>query len=94
METEQFKARLLRDGYREILEKEMPAGESMDEHTHPFDVRLLVLEGGATIQCSGEAQAVSIGVGDVYELAANVPHTEKYSSDGYRFLLGKREPAG
>jgi len=88
---EKFKSGLLCDGYIDIAEKEMPAGKFMDEHTHPADVRLLVLKGGATITCSGESKTIKTG--DVYELAANIPHTEQYSENGYRIIVGLRKPA-
>lgn len=88
MDIETFKSQLTRDGYDEILEKEMEPGVFVDEHTHPFDVRAMVLEGSATIGCHGETKTYRAG--DVLEMSANTVHTEHYGDTPYKFLVGKR----
>lgn len=47
-------------------------GESLSEHTAPFDAPLLVLDGEAEITIGGEAQ--TLGPGDLVVLPAGVPH--------------------
>lgn len=91
MDIEAFKAGLARDGYTEVIERSMEPGLFVDEHTHPFDVRALVLEGSALIACGDERREV--GPGDILELAADTVHTEQYGDAPYRFLVGKRTPA-
>jgi quercetin dioxygenase-like cupin family protein len=92
IDTTQFEAELLRDGYLEVVDKRIPADVVIDDHTHPYDVRALVLEGEATIACAGEAPRV-YRPGDVLVVAAGVTHTEHYGPEGYRFLVGRRYPA-
>jgi quercetin dioxygenase-like cupin family protein len=92
IDTRKFEAELRRDGYQEILDKRVEAGVVIDHHTHPYDVRALVLEGEATIACEGEAARV-YRPGDVLVVAAGVVHTEHYGPDGYRFLVGRRHKA-
>lgn len=88
MDVEVFKAQLTRDGYDEIYEKEMNPGVFVDEHTHPFDVRAMVLAGSAVIACGGESKTYSAG--DIVEMAADTVHTEQYGDEPYKFLVGKR----
>ncbi len=88
MDQKAFKAQLEKDGYTEIQIKTMEPGLYIDEHTHPFDVRALVLSGEATLGCHGEKKTYRTG--DVLELAANTVHTEQYGDAGYEFLLGRR----
>ncbi|MEZ5659915.1 MAG: cupin domain-containing protein [Burkholderiaceae bacterium] len=86
---EAFRAQLEKDGYDEIIEKTMTAGSTIAEHTHPFDVHLLVLAGEAVITCAGEAR--TLRAGDTLTMAADTPHTEQYSvGEDYRFLAGRR----
>jgi quercetin dioxygenase-like cupin family protein len=91
IDTARFEAELRRDGYLEIVEKHVPANTVIDDHTHPYDVRALVLEGEATIACAGEAPRV-YRTGDVLVVDAGITHTEHYGPDGYRFLVGRRYP--
>lgn len=88
MDTDAFKEQLKRDGYDEILVKEIEPGVFVDEHTHPFDVRAMVLAGEATLTCHGETKTYRAG--DTLEMSANTPHTEQYGDTPYKFLLGKR----
>lgn len=92
MDIETFKAALLADGYLEIVERTIEPNVVIDEHSHPYDVRALVLAGTATIACSGEAPRV-YRTGDVLEVKAGCPHTEHYGPDGYTFLVGRRHSA-
>jgi quercetin dioxygenase-like cupin family protein len=92
MDIETFKQQLIADGYLEIVDKTLEPGTIIDTHTHPFDVRALVLEGEATITCHGEAPR-TFRPGDILELEANRPHSEHYGPNGYRFLVGRRYPA-
>ena len=89
MDIDAFKAGLQADGYDEILERTMTAGSTIEEHTHPFDVRALVLAGEAEISCGGETRVYRKG--DVLTMAADTPHVERYAAgEDYRFLVGRR----
>ncbi|MCM5569266.1 cupin [Burkholderiaceae bacterium FT117] len=91
MDIEAFKRQLLADGYLEIVEKTMEPNLVIDMHSHPYDVRALVLAGTARIACSGEPER-EYGPGDVLEVAAGRQHVERYGPDGYTFLVGRRHP--
>ena len=90
MKTTDFEAGLRADGYLDIETKRMQADCNNAEHSHPFDVRALVLDGSATIGCAGDP--VTYRAGDLLELAAGTEHTEQYGPGGYRALVGRRHP--
>ena len=92
MDIEAFKRQLIADGYLEIVDKTIEANLFIDTHTHPYDVRALVLEGSATIALSGD-EGRTYRPGDILEVGAGREHTEAYGPDGYRFLVGRRHPA-
>ncbi len=83
-----FEARLRAEGYDEILTKTLEPDVVIPDHTHPYDVLALVLDGEATIDC-GQGPRV-YRPGDELALAADVVHSERYGPRGYTFLLGRR----
>jgi len=85
---DEFKAALARDGYADITTKSMDPNVFIDTHTHPFDVRALVLEGDLTLKYDGQTKHLKAG--DILELARDIPHTEQYGPQGYKILLGRR----
>ena len=64
----EFKEKMERDGFT-VSEKSMAAGTLNQDHTHPFDARLLVLAG-----------YITIGPGDICSVDANIEHSEKVGS--------------
>ena len=90
MNTDAFRVALAADGYEDITTKTMDADLFIDTHTHPFDVRALVLAGSLTLNCDGKERTYQTG--DTVELARDIPHTEQYGPKGYTFLLGRRHP--
>ena len=56
MDTLRFEARLLAEGYPEIRTNELPPSRHNPEHTHPFDVLALVLQGDITLTVQGTAR--------------------------------------
>lgn len=89
IDADAFRAKLQAEGYDEIVERTMKAGSTIDEHTHPFDVHVLVLAGEAVISCNGEARRLRAG--DTLTMAADTPHTEEYApGEDYRFIAGRR----
>ena len=87
-EREAFEARLRAEGYDEIFTKTIEPDVVNDEHSHPFDVSVLVLDGQLTLECRGETRVYRTG--DRFELARDVPHVERYGPQGYAFLAGRR----
>jgi mannose-6-phosphate isomerase-like protein (cupin superfamily) len=92
VDTASFEAELKRAGYDETKTAGFAAGHDIGTHSHPYDVRALVLEGEFTIAVDGVARTYAPG--DVFVLAGNTPHTERVGPVGVKFLIGRRHGAG
>ena len=87
-DAEGFRAEALALGYTEVLLREWAPGTVVDEHTHHFAAKAVVV-GGELWLTVGE-QTRHLGVGDGFELAAGVPHAERYGEQGARFWVARR----
>ncbi len=67
---------------------DIPAGINKAQHSHPWDARLLLLEGELTITAEAGEQVLSIG--GTCEVLANTLHTELTGKSPARGLIGKR----
>ena len=88
MTREDFLARLQREGYAEIVTVERAANGELDEHTHPFAALALILDGEIEIRCAGERRLYRAG--DIFRLAAETLHSERYGPAGVRYLVGRK----
>jgi len=79
---------LRRDGFNDVLARELPAQTCNAEHDHPFDVRALVTAGEITLTVDGQARVY--GEGDVFTMAAGCRHEEAVGASGVRYVLGRR----
>ena len=70
MDRQTFEAELKRDGY-DILTNTTPGAKVNPEHSHPFDVRAMVLKGAITITRDGEAKTYKPG--ETFDHAARLP---------------------
>lgn len=91
MDIGAFRRQLIDDGYLEIVEKTMEPNLVIESHSHPYDVRVLVLAGSAEIACHGEEARV-YRAGDIFEVEAGCAHVERYGPEAYTFLAGRRYP--
>lgn len=88
MDRTAFEAGLAADGFAPALPRRMEAGAVVGTHTHPFDARLLVLEGEFLLTQDGST--VAHGPGTVFEVPAGVPHAEGFGPAGASYLVGRR----
>src|SRR5258708_26002310 len=88
MNRADFDQELQAQGYREVVDRRMQAGEFNPEHAHEFDARLLGLEGEMTIVCDGEERTYRAG--DGFAMTAGRPHTQRSGPQGVRYLAGRR----
>ena len=77
MDRIEFKEKMERDGFT-VSEKSMAAGTVNQDHTHPFDARLFILDGHITI--GQRAEEKTFGPGDICSVNSNVEHSEKVGS--------------
>jgi quercetin dioxygenase-like cupin family protein len=84
-----FLAGLKADGYDEVEHKSVPAATRHGEHRHPWDARLLVVDGELTLGIAGASRTYRPG--ESFEVAREVPHTERYADDREtQLIVGRR----
>jgi quercetin dioxygenase-like cupin family protein len=88
---EDFKTAALAQGYDEVLVREWVPGQVVGTHTHPFEVKALVVRGELALTCSGHTQRIVAGGG--FELAREAPHAEHYGPEGATFWVARRHTA-
>jgi len=88
MSPEEFKAQLRSLGFSEFVLVEWPANGGLDEHTHPFEARALILAGEITLKVAGRETLYRPG--EIFRLAHGEPHEERYGPAGVRYLVGRR----
>jgi quercetin dioxygenase-like cupin family protein len=86
-ETE-FSAQLARDGFDEIQTRTIAPNLYNPAHSHPFEVRALMLAGELTL--AWEDQQRTFGAGEVFTMAAGREHTEWFGPEGATYLVGRK----
>ena len=89
MDTTRFESELKREGFLEVEKKTVAPNASLAEHSHPYDVQALVLEGEITLRFNGKVQTCRAG--DTFSMAAGCAHSESYGPQGVTYLVGRRE---
>ncbi len=88
MTEQEFRSQLAAEGITTVVMVEREANGSLDTHSHPFEARALILDGEITIVAEGSTRHCTAG--DMFQLAANVPHTEQYGPQGVKYLAGRK----
>src|SRR5262245_246723 len=88
MDPLSFEARLRAEGFPEIRTNELQPGCHNAEHSHPFDVLALVLEGDITLTVEGRPR--TYGVGEEFSMKAGCAHVEDVGAHGVKYLVGRR----
>jgi quercetin dioxygenase-like cupin family protein len=92
MDQTAFRTSLATDRFDEAVEVHRPANEGLGIHTHEFEAKALIIQGELDIGIKdGNNDAIkTYKVGDIFHLAANTPHTEKYGPVGVTYLVGRK----
>ena len=83
-----FADQLRSEGFDEVVDKSLPAGQFVDTHSHPFEVKALVTEGEVALGVAGVV--TNYRVGDVFSMASGCAHTEHYGPQGVRYVVGRK----
>lgn len=83
-----FRTTALADGFTEVVERKWEPGTIVDTHTHPFEAKALVVQGEMWLTVAGETQHLLPG--SRFHLQADVPHDERYGSDGATYWVARR----
>jgi quercetin dioxygenase-like cupin family protein len=88
MDRNAFETRLKAEGYPEIRTNELPPARHNPEHSHPFDVLAMVLEGEITLTVDGSARTYRPG--EEFSMKAGCRHVEDIGPAGVKYLVGRR----
>ena len=88
MDPQQFRQQLITEGFDEVLDRTLPAGQQLGAHTHPFAVKALVTDGEVALGVGGVLTTYRIG--DVFAMAAGCEHTERYGDAGVSYVVGRK----
>lgn len=75
-------------GFDEVLERSWDAHTVLDEHTHPFSVDAIVVQGQMFLTVAGHTR--ELGRGDRFALERDVPHSERYGPQGATYWVARR----
>jgi quercetin dioxygenase-like cupin family protein len=87
MNRDAFTDILKQEGFAEIITVAREPG-AMDEHTHPFEAKALILEGELVMTCNGAERHYEAG--DVFHLPAGTPHAERYGANGVQYIVRRK----
>jgi quercetin dioxygenase-like cupin family protein len=88
MTPEAFAEQLRQEGFEEVADKSLPAGQFVDTHTHPFAVKAMVTGGEVALGVAG--RVTTYRVGDVFTMAPGCEHTEQYGAQGVSYVVGRK----
>lgn len=89
--TAAFEAQLAAEGFGAPEVREIAPGTHNDGHSHPFEVKALMLAG--ELQLTVDGHATTYRTGDVFTMAAGCEHIEQFGADTTRYLVGRKQPA-
>jgi quercetin dioxygenase-like cupin family protein len=85
---EDFDREAREQGFDEVLERKWPPLTVLDRHTHAFSVKALVVQGEMWLTVGDDTRHLLAG--DSFELEREVPHAERYGSEGATYWVARR----
>ena len=87
MDPKTFEAELKRDGY-DVLTNTTPGAKTNPEHSHPFDVRAMVLKGALTLHRDGASKTYRPS--ETFSMPRGCLHYESYGPQGAVVVFGRK----
>lgn len=88
----QFEADAKARGFDTALERRWEPLTVLDTHTHPFAASALVVQGEMWLTVDGQTR--HLRPGDRFALEPEVPHAERYGSEGATYWVARKAPGG
>ena len=88
MNKAQFTKMLQHEGYPDPVEVKQAPNGALGNHTHPFAVKALVIDGSIDIAIQGDQKTYAVG--DVFELSFEELHSESYGPTGVTYLASRK----
>ena len=74
--------------FRFVMTNTTAGAKVNPEHSHPFDVRAMVMQGGLTLTRDGRSDTYRAG--EVFSMPRGCLHYESYGDEGAVVLLGRK----
>jgi AraC-like ligand binding domain len=87
----EFEAAARAQGFSEVLEREWAPLSALETHVHAFAVKALVVHGEMWLTVGQSTRHLQAG--DTFELDSDVPHAERYGSEGATYWVARRSGA-
>jgi mannose-6-phosphate isomerase-like protein (cupin superfamily) len=88
VQFDDFKTAHLARGFDEVIERQWAPHTVLAEHTHPFAVEALVVQGEMWLTCGSQTR--HLREGDHFTLEAEVLHAERYGAQGATYWVARR----
>jgi quercetin dioxygenase-like cupin family protein len=88
MTFESFEADARAQGFPEVVERTWEPGAVADDHAHPFAFTALLVRGEMWLTVGDETRHLLPG--DTFALDRDVPHAERYGSEGATYWVARR----
>jgi len=88
MDRQVFEAELESEGYDEIVNGMTQGPKHNAEHSHPYDVKAMVIDGAITLAWEGQTQTFRSG--EVFTMARGCLHAETFGPEGVVTLVGRK----
>lgn len=89
MKQDDFLKMLIKEGFPEPVLVVREQSGSLDKHSHPFEVKALVIQGQIDIVIDGAQRTYRAG--DVFHLLHSQEHAERYGAEGVRYLASRKD---
>ena len=88
MDQNNFRAKLVSDGYTQIQTNKLEPKPVNGDHIHDHDIRGLVLHGKFIVWIDN--QPVSYNSGEVFMVSAGTKHAEQVGPHGAQVVIGRK----
>lgn len=85
---QEFETGMRAKGFPDVAVRDYPTATLAPTHVHPFAVKALVVRGEMWLTVGEETRHLLVG--DSFELDHEVPHAERYGSDGATYWAARR----
>ncbi|MBU3723916.1 MAG: cupin [Burkholderiaceae bacterium] len=89
MQQQEFLASIRQNGFADPVELIREANGFLDTHEHPFEARVLVIDG--QIEIGSKQSSRVYQAGETFHLEKNEPHWERYGPQGVRYLSARKD---
>jgi quercetin dioxygenase-like cupin family protein len=83
-----FSDSMKKQGFDQVVERVWKPLTTFEEHSRPFDAKAVIVQGEMWLTVNGHTE--HLVPGGTFELSANLPHAERYGSEGATYWVARR----